>query len=53
PLYMAVSVAVMSALFVSLGMKSGYRFADSYWIKRFSFIPGLLLVLIGVFNLMM
>jgi putative sporulation protein YtaF len=51
PIMMAISVATMSALFVTLGMKSGNRFADSAWIKKFSFIPGLLLMVIGVFSL--
>ncbi|MBP3949735.1 sporulation membrane protein YtaF [Bacillus suaedae] len=48
PFLMALSVALMSALFVSLGMKSGRKFADSKWIKKFSFIPGLLLIILGI-----
>ncbi|WP_088103789.1 sporulation membrane protein YtaF [Halalkalibacter urbisdiaboli] len=51
PIWLAFSVAMMSALFVTLGMKSGYRFADSEIIKKFSFIPGVLLILLGVMNL--
>ncbi|MCL7747765.1 sporulation membrane protein YtaF [Halalkalibacter alkaliphilus] len=51
PVWMAIAVATMSALFVTLGMKSGNRFSDSAWMKKFSFIPGLLLILIGVFSL--
>ncbi|MBU8905146.1 sporulation membrane protein YtaF [Desertibacillus haloalkaliphilus] len=51
PIWMAVSVACMSALFVTFGMKSGNFFADSYWVKKFSFIPGVLLILLGCWNL--
>ncbi len=51
PVGMAISVAVMSALFVTLGMKSGFRFSDSVWVKKCSFIPGLLLILLGVWSL--
>ncbi|WP_062047808.1 sporulation membrane protein YtaF [Bacillus sp. JCM 19034] len=50
PLWMALSVATMSALFVLLGMKSGRLFSNSLLIKRFAFIPGTLLILIGVFS---
>ncbi|WP_017726620.1 sporulation membrane protein YtaF [Halalkalibacterium ligniniphilum] len=51
PLWLALCVAFMSASFVTLGMKSGYRFAESLWMKKFSFIPGLLLILLGISNL--
>ncbi|WP_100373729.1 sporulation membrane protein YtaF [Bacillus sp. FJAT-45037] len=51
PIPMAVSVALMSALFVTLGMKSGFRFSESKVIKKFSFIPGFLLIVLGIFSL--
>lgn len=51
PIFMAISVAVMSALCVTLGMKSGYCFSDSKIMKKFSFVPGLLLIILGVFRL--
>lgn len=51
PLWLAGCVAIMSALFVTLGMKSGFRFADSAWMSKFSFVPGLMLILLGVANL--
>ena len=51
PWLMALTVAIMSASFVTFGMKSGYRFSDSYVMKRFSFIPGLLLIILGVWSL--
>ncbi|MDE5412341.1 sporulation membrane protein YtaF [Alkalihalobacterium chitinilyticum] len=51
PWLMALTVAIMSASFVTFGMKSGYRFSDSYVMKKFSFIPGLLLIILGVWSL--
>lgn len=51
PIYLAVAVAVMSSLFVLLGIKSGsllYRFE---WIQKFTFLPGVLLILIGIWKL--
>ncbi|UOE93409.1 sporulation membrane protein YtaF [Alkalihalobacillus sp. LMS39] len=51
PIVMAISVACMSALFVTFGMKSGFRFADSYWVQKVSYVPGLLLILLGLWNI--
>lgn len=51
PIWMALSVATMSALFVTLGMKSGFRFAHSNWIKKVSFLPGLILVMLGLWKM--
>ncbi|OLO27849.1 sporulation membrane protein YtaF [Alkalihalophilus pseudofirmus] len=51
PWLMALTVAVMSASFVTFGMKSGYRYSDTYFMKKFSFIPGLLLIILGVWSL--
>ncbi len=51
PIYLAGAVAVMSSLFVLLGIKSGsllYRFE---WIQKFTFLPGILLILIGIWKL--
>ncbi|XJZ26443.1 sporulation membrane protein YtaF [Bacillota bacterium Lsc_1132] len=51
PIYLAAAVAIMSSLFVLLGIKSGsllYRFE---WIQKFTFLPGILLILIGIWKL--
>lgn len=53
PLILAVSVAVMSSLFVYLGMKFGALFAKYQWVQKFSFLPGVLLILIGIWKLYM
>ncbi|WP_026690632.1 sporulation membrane protein YtaF [Alteribacter aurantiacus] len=51
PVLMAVSVASMCALCLTLGMRSGYVFADARWMKSLSFIPGLVLILLGIWKL--
>ncbi|MBN6887960.1 putative sporulation protein YtaF [Cytobacillus horneckiae] len=51
PYYLAVSVAVMSSLFVFAGMRIGDVFSNVRWMQRCSFIPGLLLIIIGIWKI--
>ena len=51
PIYLAVSVAIMSSLFVLLGIKSGAFFHRFNWIQKFTFLPGVLLIIIGIWKL--
>ncbi|WP_080844470.1 sporulation membrane protein YtaF [Cytobacillus gottheilii] len=51
PYLLACAVAVMSSLFVLLGLKIGAVFSNSLFIQRFSFLPGLLLIIIGVWKI--
>jgi putative sporulation protein YtaF len=51
PIYLAISVAVMSSLFVLLGIKSGAFFHRFDWVQKFTFIPGILLILIGIWKI--
>lgn len=51
PIYLAVAVAIMSSLFVSMGIKSGSFFSKSDWVQKFTFIPGILLIIIGVWKI--
>ncbi|EIJ79225.1 integral inner membrane protein [Bacillus methanolicus PB1] len=48
PVFLAVTVAVMSSLFVYVGMKTGALFSNSTWLQKFTFIPGVLLIFIGI-----
>lgn len=50
PIWMALFVAVMSSLFVTLGMKSGMLFSRVKWIQKCSFLPGVLLIVIGIWK---
>ncbi|KMJ57004.1 membrane protein [Bacillus sp. LL01] len=51
PGLMAVSVAVMSSLFVITGIKLGRVFSTVSWINKFSFLPGVLLIVIGIIKM--
>jgi putative sporulation protein YtaF len=51
PIYLALTVAVMSSLFVLLGIKSGTFFHKFEWIQKFTFLPGILLIIIGIWKL--
>lgn len=51
PLGLALSVAFLSVMFVLLGMVGGHRLAHVKWVKRLSFLPGILLILIGLLKL--
>lgn len=51
PFYLALSVAVMSSLFVLLGIKSGAFFHKYDWVQKYSFLPGILLIIIGIWKL--
>ncbi|MCM3568319.1 sporulation membrane protein YtaF [Neobacillus mesonae] len=51
PIYLAVSVAVMSSLFVLFGIRSG-RFLHRFgWVQRLTFLPGILLIIIGIWKI--
>lgn len=50
PWLMAIFVAVMSSLFVTLGIYSGRTFSDNKWIQKFSFLPGVMLIVIGIWK---
>ena len=51
PLIMAFSVAVMSSLFVISGIRIGQLFSNISWVQKFAFLPGVLLIVIGVIKL--
>jgi putative sporulation protein YtaF len=51
PYIMAISVACMSSLFVSFGMKCGYWFSNYRWVEKLSFLPGLLLIILGIWKI--
>ncbi|MGD6802533.1 sporulation membrane protein YtaF [Rossellomorea vietnamensis] len=48
PLLLAFSVMMMSIVFLSAGLRIGKSCAHMGWVKQLSFLPGVLLILIGV-----
>lgn len=49
PILTGILIAILSALFVFLGMRSGFYLARWRWTQKMSFLPPALLVGIGVF----
>ena len=50
PWLLSICVAFMSGLFLLLGMKSGFRFSGIPWINRLSFLPGVILIILGIWR---
>ncbi len=48
PLVFACLIGVMSALFLKVGMTFGNKLAYKLWVSKLAFLPGILLVLIGI-----
>ncbi|MGM0752434.1 MAG: sporulation membrane protein YtaF [Bacillota bacterium] len=48
PLLLTLAILVMSFTFLFSGLKMGEFFSHLRWIHRVSFIPGVLLILIGI-----
>jgi putative sporulation protein YtaF len=51
PVIMSILVACMSSMFVSAGIKSGYLFSKFAWMDKFSCLPGIILIMIGLWKL--
>ncbi|MRX71764.1 sporulation membrane protein YtaF [Bacillus lacus] len=51
PLPMSLLVAFMSSLFVYIGIKSGHLFANNTWAEKLTFLPGVLLIIIGIWKM--
>ena len=51
PGYLALAVALLSSLLVFLGIKLGSYLSQITWLQRFTFLPGILLIIIGVWKI--
>ncbi|GAA0354207.1 sporulation membrane protein YtaF [Bacillus horti] len=51
PLLVAILIATMSSLFVFLGVKCGALLSSRAWVSKFSYAPGIILVLFGFLKL--
>ncbi|MDH2879505.1 sporulation membrane protein YtaF [Bacillus cytotoxicus] len=51
PVMMAMLVAVMSSLFLFIGMQMGTMLSSMRWLQRFTFLPGVLLIIIGLWKI--
>ena len=50
PIVTALTIAGMSGLFILVGMKIGFWFSEFKWLKKFTIIPGIILILMGFFR---
>jgi putative sporulation protein YtaF len=51
PWLTAVTIGTMSSVFVFGGMKVGSMFADTKWMSRLRFLPGIVLIVLGFMNM--
>ena len=51
PGYLALAVALLSSLLVFFGIKLGSYLSQITWLQNFSFLPGILLIIIGVWKI--
>jgi putative sporulation protein YtaF len=51
PGYLALAVALLSSLLVFFGIKLGSYLSQITWLQKFSFLPGVLLIIIGVWKI--
>ncbi|WP_459499163.1 sporulation membrane protein YtaF [Bacillus sp. C1] len=51
PVITAVLVAVMSSLFLFIGMRLGTVLSNMRWLQKFTFLPGILLIIIGIWKM--
>ncbi|MYL34154.1 sporulation membrane protein YtaF [Pontibacillus yanchengensis] len=51
PFHTALIIAFMSSFFLWVGLKSGYWLSYWRWLDRLSFLPGVLLIVLGVMKM--
>ncbi|ANE49096.1 membrane protein [Paenibacillus swuensis] len=52
PIITSGLIALASGTFIYCGLRVGFIFSDAAWIRRISFIPGCILILMGLLKLM-
>ncbi|WP_407269071.1 sporulation membrane protein YtaF [Radiobacillus sp. PE A8.2] len=48
PAFAALGIAATTGLFLAAGLKSGYLFSYWQWLQRLTFVPGIILIIIGI-----
>jgi putative sporulation protein YtaF len=48
PILTAFMVSVLSTCFILLGLRLGFVYSNIQWLKRISFIPGVILIIFGI-----
>ncbi|WP_153127469.1 sporulation membrane protein YtaF [Peribacillus tepidiphilus] len=50
PWLLAFSIAIMSSLFIVMGLSCGKRLSANEWMNKISFLPGIILIIIGLWK---
>ncbi|GGE76834.1 putative sporulation protein YtaF [Priestia taiwanensis] len=51
PLLMALFITVMGSSFLLIGMRMGKALSSMRWLQRLTFLPGILLIIIGIWKM--
>jgi putative sporulation protein YtaF len=51
PMLTSIVIAVASGTFIAIGLQIGLRYADTSWMNRLSFLPGCVLIAMGIMKL--
>ncbi|WP_186578411.1 sporulation membrane protein YtaF [Aquibacillus kalidii] len=51
PMFAAGGIGLTTGLFLFLGLKSGYLLSYWSWLQRLSFLPGIILIVIGIMKM--
>lgn len=52
PLLTSVVIALSSGCFILLGLRTGYIFSETIWIRRLTVLPGIILIVMGLIKLL-
>ncbi len=52
PILTASVIAIASGMFIAIGLRIGFRYAEMEWIRKLSFLPGCMLIVMGIIKLM-
>ncbi|MCT2537192.1 sporulation membrane protein YtaF [Aquibacillus koreensis] len=51
PMLAALGIGITTSLFLFIGLKIGYSFSYWKWMERLTFIPGVILIVIGIIKM--
>ncbi len=51
PIVTSLMIAGMSVLFILIGMRIGFLFSKIQWLQKFTIVPGIILILIGIIRM--
>ncbi|NBI28305.1 sporulation membrane protein YtaF [Chengkuizengella marina] len=52
PLLTSIVIAFSSGCFILLGLRTGYIFSETRWIRRLTVLPGIILIVMGLIKLL-